>query len=38
MKNHSSIHVVGSNGKVILHKSVSRTKLLTTLANIHLRA
>ncbi|MBM5273118.1 IS110 family transposase, partial [Vibrio parahaemolyticus] len=29
-KNHFSIHVVDSQGKVILHKSVSRSKLLPT--------
>ncbi|CCN34944.1 hypothetical protein VIBNIFTn2_20003 [Vibrio nigripulchritudo FTn2] len=29
-----SIHVVDHNGKVILHKSVTRPKLLTTIANI----
>ncbi|WP_321282909.1 IS110 family transposase [uncultured Vibrio sp.] len=33
-KNHFSIHVVDSQGKVILHKSVSRSKLLPTLANM----
>jgi transposase len=33
-KNHFSIHAVYSNGKVILHKSVTRSKLLLTLANM----
>jgi hypothetical protein len=33
-KNHFSIHVVDSTGKVILHKSVTRSNLLTTIANI----
>ncbi len=33
-KNHFSIHAVDERGKVILHKSVIRAKLLTTLANI----
>lgn len=33
-KNHFSIHVVNSQGKVILHKSVTRSKLLPTLANM----
>ncbi|CCO60360.1 putative Transposase and inactivated derivative [Vibrio nigripulchritudo] len=33
-KNHFSIHVVDSNGKVTLHKSVTRPKLLTTIANM----
>jgi transposase len=33
-KNHFSLHVVDQNGKVILHKSVTRSKLLTTKANI----
>ncbi|WMN86240.1 IS110 family transposase [Vibrio parahaemolyticus] len=33
-KNHFSIHVVDSQGKVILHKSVTRSKLLPTLANM----
>ncbi|EGU60373.1 putative transposase [Vibrio nigripulchritudo ATCC 27043] len=31
---HFSIHVVDSDGKVILHKSVTRPKLLTTIANM----
>ncbi|BCL69917.1 hypothetical protein TUMSATVNIG1_18730 [Vibrio nigripulchritudo] len=33
-KNHFSIHIVDSDGKVILHKSVTRPKLLTKLTNI----
>ncbi|UAB73741.1 IS110 family transposase [Vibrio sp. SCSIO 43132] len=33
-KSHFSIHVVDHNGKVILHKSVTRPKLLTTIANM----
>ena len=33
-KHHFSLHAVNDHGKVILHKSVSRAKLLTTLANI----
>ena len=33
-KNHFSIHIVDHNGKVILHKSVTRPKLLTTIANM----
>ncbi|WP_372378515.1 IS110 family transposase [Vibrio natriegens] len=33
-KNNFSIHVVSSQGKVILHKSVTRSKLLPTLANM----
>ena len=33
-KNHFSIHVVDSKGKVALHKSVTRSKLLTTIANM----
>ncbi len=33
-KNHFSIHIVDLNGKVILHKSVTRAKLLTTIANV----
>ncbi|GAD89903.1 hypothetical protein VHA01S_029_00360 [Vibrio halioticoli NBRC 102217] len=35
-KNHFSLHAVDQNGKVILHKSVTRTKLLTTIANMPL--
>ncbi|SIO95407.1 hypothetical protein VSP9026_03150 [Vibrio spartinae] len=33
-KNHFSIHVVNSKGKVALHKSVTCSKLLTTIANM----
>ncbi|GAB2661989.1 hypothetical protein GCM10026988_33100 [Vibrio panuliri] len=33
-KNHFSIHVVDQHGKVLLHKSVTRSKLLTTIAII----
>ncbi|GFK34577.1 hypothetical protein VcPa08_02773 [Vibrio cholerae] len=33
-KNHFSLHAVDKNGKVILHKSVTRSKLLTTIANM----
>lgn len=33
-KNHFSLHAVDSTGKVLLHKSVSRAKLLTTIANM----
>lgn len=33
-KNHFSIHVVDSQDKVVLHKSVIRSKLLTTIANM----
>ncbi|CAH7277822.1 hypothetical protein VCHA48P434_40096 [Vibrio chagasii] len=35
-KNHFSLHAVDQNGKVILHKSVTRSKLLTTIANMPL--
>ncbi|WKY60732.1 transposase [Vibrio sp. SNU_ST1] len=35
-KNHFSLHAVDQNGKVILHKSVNRSKLLTTIANMPL--
>ena len=35
-KNHFSLHAVDQNGKVILHKSVTRSKLLTTIANMSL--
>ncbi|MGF1747088.1 hypothetical protein L4B77_20020, partial [Vibrio minamisatsumaniensis] len=35
-KNHFSLHAVDKNGKVILHKSVTRSKLLTTIANMPL--
>ena len=33
-KNRFSLHALGQNGKVILHKSVTRSKLLTTIANM----
>ncbi len=33
-KNHFSIHIVDSKGKVILHKSVTRSKLLPNIANM----
>lgn len=33
-KNHFSIYIVDSKGKVVLHKSVIRSKLLTTIANM----
>ena len=35
-KNHLSLHAEDQNGKVILHKSVTRSKLLTTIANMPL--
>ena len=35
-KNHFNLHAVDQNGKVILHKSVISSKLLTTIANIPL--
>ena len=35
-KNHFSLHAVDQNGKVILHKSVTRSKLLTKIANMRL--
>ncbi len=35
-KKHFSLHAVDQNGKVLLHKSVTRSKLLTTIANIPL--
>lgn len=35
-KNHFSLHAVDQNGKIILHKPVTRSKLLTTIANIPL--
>ncbi len=35
-KNHFSLHAVDQNGKVILHKSVTRSKLLTKIANMPL--
>ncbi len=34
-KNHFSLHAVDQNGKVILHKPVTRSKLQTSIANIH---
>lgn len=33
-KHHFSLHAVDDHGKVILHKSVSRAKLLAKLANM----
>ncbi len=33
-KNHFRIHVIDSKGKVTLHKSVTRSKLLATIANM----
>ena len=33
-RNHFSLHAVDQNGKVILHKSVTRTKLLTTIEKL----
>ena len=33
-KNYFSLHAVDQNGKVVLHKSVTRSKLLTTIANM----
>lgn len=35
-KHHFSIHVIDSSGKVILHKSVLRSKLLSTIAKLPL--
>ncbi len=35
-KNHFSLHAVDQNGKVLLHKSVTRSNLLTTIANMQL--
>ena len=35
-KYHFSLHAVGQSGKAILHKSVTRSKLLTTIANMPL--
>jgi len=35
-KNHFSLHAVDQNGKVVLHKLVTRSNLLTTLANMPL--
>ncbi|CCO50178.1 hypothetical protein VIBNISOn1_p0014 [Vibrio nigripulchritudo SOn1] len=37
-KNHFSIHVVDSDVKVILHKSVTHPKLMTTIANMPSRS
>lgn len=34
VKHHFSLHAVNDRGKIILHKSVSRAKLLTTLVKI----
>ncbi len=34
-KNHFSLHAEDQNGKVILHKSVTRSKLQISIANIH---
>lgn len=31
-KNHFGLHVINQNGKFLLHKSVIRSKLLTTIA------
>ncbi|MDF4597252.1 hypothetical protein P3486_20700 [Vibrio parahaemolyticus] len=36
-KNHFSIHVVNSQGKVILHKSVTRSKRLCFLIHVQLK-
>ncbi len=33
-KNHFSLHALDQNGKIILHKSVTRSKLLTTTAKM----
>ncbi|PML45264.1 transposase [Vibrio tasmaniensis] len=35
-KNHFSLHAVDQSGKVLLHKSVTRSKLLTIIANMPL--
>ena len=35
-KNHFSLHVIDQNGKVLLHKSVTHPKPLTTIANMQL--
>ncbi|ARP39753.1 IS110 family transposase [Vibrio syngnathi] len=35
-KNHFSVHAVDQNGKAILHKLVTRSKLLTTIASMPL--
>ncbi|CAM4324156.1 hypothetical protein VINE108521_16790 [Vibrio neonatus] len=32
-KSHFSLHAVDQNGKLILHKSVTRSKLLTTICS-----
>ncbi|SMS02334.1 hypothetical protein VIM7927_03654 [Vibrio mangrovi] len=34
-KNHFSIHVIDSKGKVALHKSVTRSKLLTPMIGMN---
>ncbi len=34
-KSHFSVNAVDPNGKVILHKSVTRSKLQTSIANTH---
>ena len=36
-KNHFSLHAIDQNGKAILHKSVTRSKLLTTIANMPIK-
>jgi len=36
-KNHFSLHAIDQNGKVILHKSVTRSKLLTIIANMPIK-
>lgn len=33
-KNHFSVHAINQHGKVILHKNVTRTKLLNTIAKL----
>lgn len=33
-KNHFSLHAVDQNGKVLIHKFVNRSNLLTTIANM----
>ncbi|CAH6903676.1 hypothetical protein VCHA50P417_70217 [Vibrio chagasii] len=35
-KNHFSLHAIDQNGKVLLYKSVTRSKLLTTITNMPL--
>ncbi len=35
-KNHFSLHAVEQNSKVILHKSATHSKLLTTITNMPL--